>query len=103
MSFNGAEHMRLKNEILLYLSSSGVFVWNNPTGKFYTHTGAVVSIGIKGAPDILGVCRNGCALAIEVKTGAGRLSQEQVNWRKRFTQSGGIYVLARRVEDVAAL
>ena len=101
--YSGAEHMRLKNLILIKLSQLGAMVWNNPTGVFYTRTGQPVKVGTPGAADIIGVTARGQALAVEVKTGTGRLSPEQKKWRDVFCAHGGIHIEARKIEDVDGL
>lgn len=97
---NGIEHMRLKNRILVRLSELGAMAWNNPTGVFYTITGQAVKIGVPGAADIVGETKDGRALAVEVKTGSGRLSPEQIKWRDAFVSRGGLYIEARCIDDV---
>ena len=42
----------------------------------------------------------GRAFAIEVKTAKGQQREAQKNWQKAWEKRGGIYVLARSVEDV---
>ena len=42
----------------------------------------------------------GRAFAIEVKTARGQQREAQKNWQKAWEKRGGIYVLARSVEDV---
>ena len=53
-----------------------------------------------GTPDLLGVMHPGRACAIEVKTAKGQQREAQKNWQKAWEKRGGIYVLARSVEDV---
>lgn len=86
--------------------------------------GRPVKVGTPGMPDILGwwtreftevwtvnpdgfnpverreARRWARMFAIEVKTEEGRLRPEQEQWRDVFIRAGGLYVLARRVEDV---
>lgn len=52
-----------------------------------------------GTPDLLGVW-DGKALAIEVKNAKGRQRPEQVAFQKAWQARGGVYILARSVEDV---
>lgn len=106
-----AEHTKLKTEILLDLGGRGnVMVENTPNGLFRSVRGSrVVRIGAPGMPDIRGLVhvlqsrhtpRFAVALAVEVKTGRGTLRKNQQKWRSRFISCGGLYILARRVEDV---
>lgn len=53
-----------------------------------------------GTPDLLGVMTPGKAFAIEVKTARGQQRDMQKNWQKAWEKRGGIYILARSVEDV---
>ena len=98
--YSGADHMRLKNRILMRLSEQGAMVWNNPTGVFYTRTGQPIKVGVPGAADIIGLTARGQALAVEVKTGTGRLSPEQKKWRDVFCAHGGLHIEAHKLEDV---
>ena len=64
----------------------------------------VIKIGNPGAPDILGIVNGslmaGCLLAIECKTGEAVQSKEQKSWQKMIESYGGIYIVARELEDV---
>lgn len=53
-----------------------------------------------GTPDLLGVKMPGQAFGIEVKTAKGQQREAQKNWQKAWEKRGGIYILARSVEDV---
>jgi len=53
-----------------------------------------------GTPDLLGVKFPGQAFGIEVKTAKGQQREAQKNWQKAWEKRGGIYILARSVEDV---
>ncbi len=53
----------------------------------------------RGRPD-LDACVKGRAVFIEVKTGAGELSGDQIRERNRIEIAGGIYIEARSVDDV---
>ena len=54
-----------------------------------------------GIPDILLVVR-GRLIGIEVKDHKGKLSPEQEEWRDRILKAGGLWMLARSVEEVHA-
>lgn len=98
--YNGVEHMRLKSLVLVKVSQLGGMAWNNPTGVFFTKTGAPVKVGQPGAADIVGETSEGRAMAIEVKTGAGRLTDDQIKWRDAFVKRGGLYIECRSLDDV---
>lgn len=76
------------------------FVFRNSTGALPDARGRVVRFGLVGSADILGCLRpSGRFLAIEVKTPTGRQSDAQANFQRVITQAGGLYILARSVED----
>ena len=60
----------------------------------------VIQSAPEGTPDLLGVISPGRAFAIEVKTDKGKQRLAQVAWQSAWEKRGGIYVLARSVEDV---
>lgn len=45
----------------------------------------------------------GQAIAVETKSTRGELSDAQIAWRDAFERVGGVYVLARSVDDVYAV
>lgn len=53
-----------------------------------------------GRADLIGHYK-GMALAIEVKAPKGKASALQRAWEQWWVSSGGIYILAKSVEDVA--
>jgi hypothetical protein len=55
-----------------------------------------------GAPDLL-ILWKGRAIGLELKTGKGRLSSEQLAFSMRWTTAGGLYAVARSLEEVADL
>jgi 5-methylcytosine-specific restriction endonuclease McrA len=79
----------------------GAMFWRNNTGSVPTPHGTMISFGLIGSPDIIGVYR-GKAVGIEVKTQTGRLNENQKNFRKRWELSGGVYIIARSPEDALA-
>ena len=65
--------------------------------------GKLKAEGLKpGAPDLLILWR-GRAIGLELKTGKGRLSPQQMAFSMRWTTAGGVYAVARSIEEVAAL
>lgn len=63
-------------------------------------TGRLIRFGIPGMADILGILRpSGRFLAIEVKSAIGRQSTQQVAFQRMVESCGGLYVLARSVDD----
>jgi len=86
---------------LKYLGARGYHAFfrvNN--GAFKTERGGFFrSTNRKGVADIIGV-HNGRAYAIEVKSDTGRQSQAQIDFMDDWQNEGGVYVLARSVEDL---
>ncbi len=104
----------IKREILLELSKHPrIMLWNNPTAVARPRNSKrYIRFGNPGEADLLGVIGRvmidsdiygqviyGLALAIETKTAKGKLSDKQTTWRDAFTAHGGIYILARSVEN----
>lgn len=56
----------------------------------------------KGIPDLVAV-KDGWHVWIEVKTPTGRLSAKQKEWLDDLAAHGGMYIVARGVEDVIPL
>lgn len=40
------------------------------------------------------------AVACEIKSWRGTLSHDQIAWRERWLETGGIYLIVRKVEDI---
>jgi hypothetical protein len=55
-----------------------------------------------GAPDLL-ILWKGRAIGLELKTRGGRLSPQQMAFSMRWTNAGGVYAVARSLEEVADL
>mgnify|MGYP007071605163 CR=1 FL=1 len=82
--------------ILAYLSMRRIFSWrtNNIAVKGRTFH------GLKGVPDIIGILPGGQFLGIECKSATGTQSVEQCAFQAQCKSIGGVYVLARSVDDV---
>ena len=81
----------IKQQIKAYLRYRGWFVFHILQG-----VGAY-----KGISDLIAL-RQGRVLFIEVKTPRGKQSEEQIMFENAIRSSGGEYILARSVTDVAA-
>lgn len=98
----------IQNNIMLAIGGrSDVRLWRQNAGKFFhvpnpcprcRTQGRWIAGAPKGAADISGVFRGKC-LQIEVKASTNQ-SHEQAAWERMIRTQGGIYVLARSVEDV---
>lgn len=93
-------------------------VWRNNTGRIADRKGRVVSFGLVGSADIIGIRKVfvggggkpgtwaglsvecGQFLAVECKSDHGRQSQAQRNFQTMVESMGGLYIIARRVEDL---
>jgi len=60
----------------------------------------VVRFGVPGQADLTGILPGGLRLEIEVKSANGRQSTEQRAFQRMIERFGGLYILARSVEDV---
>lgn len=76
-------------------------IWRQNTGAAITHTGALVRFGVPGQADIMGLMLpHGRLVAIEAKSPNGRQSDRQRKFQAMIERFGGIYILARTVDDV---
>jgi hypothetical protein len=89
-------------EATLLLADEGVFEWRNNTGvALNRHTGQRVRFGIPGGSDLLCVVPPfGRFLGVETKAKRGRQSENQQRFEKAVTRAGGVYVVAKTIEDV---
>lgn len=90
----------IQRRIVAYLEKRpDVFLWRHGTGaaRFGDRR---VSFGLVGSADLIGLQRGGRFVAIEVKTAVGRQSEHQAKYQRRIEALGGLYVLARSVDDV---
>lgn len=87
--------------VLRYLGArDDVTVWRNNTGRIADRSGRVVSFGLVGSADVLGVRNGGQFVAVECKSDTGRLSAQQRAFQAMIQRRGGLYVLARDVSDL---
>lgn len=96
---NNTDHQKLVNEILLAVGSMPQCrVWPRAVGFDRMKK---IKYGIVGESDIDGIMMpNGRRISIEVKTGTGKLSKEQLAWRTMIEKFGGLYIEARSLEQV---
>ena len=86
----------LTKQIINYCTLQGHFVCrinNIPGRKNRANTLT------KGVPDIMGCTKTGKALGIEIKT-TDQQSEFQKEFESHYKSRGGIYILARKLEDV---
>lgn len=89
----------LMRKIMVALSEAGCFVLRTNSGVYYDSQGNRVTIGFKGLSDLIGYTPEGKFFALEIKTPAGRASQEQVKFIESCYRSGAIAGFARSVES----
>lgn len=85
--------------ILEYLDVRGIFHYRQNSGAYKAAHGGFIRYGTKGAPDIVAVFR-GKYIGIEVKDIKGRLNDNQKDFCKLLEAAGGIYMIARDIDDV---
>lgn len=88
-------------EIMLYLGGlPNVRIWRQNTGKAMLK-GRMVQFGVPGQADLSGIIApNGRRLEIEVKSATGRVRPQQKAFGAMIEKMGGVFVVARTVEDV---
>ncbi len=91
---------QLQNAILrAFGTRSDMRLWRANTGV--AHFGRrFIQFGIPGQADLTGILPNGRRLEIEVKAAAGRQTPAQLVFQAMIERFGGVYVLARSVDDV---
>jgi hypothetical protein len=89
------DYLALRHWEVIHLSTTAV-----PDGKGGFRTNARG----RGNPDLLAFKRgmNGLivVMAIEVKSAAGRLSDNQKEFKARWEREGGLFIVARSIEDI---
>ncbi len=80
---------------------SDLRIWRSNCGKALSPTGRMVTFGVRGQSDIMGIrSPGGQLIGIEVKSAKGKQSEQQRNFQTMLERFGGIYILARSVDDV---
>lgn len=88
---------------LQYLALKNIVTWrSNNTGIYNAQRGCHIFHGTKGVPDIIGVLPGGRFLGVECKSAKGRQSPAQKEMQQRIESAGGLYVLARGIDDLEA-
>jgi hypothetical protein len=94
-------HETLVNQMLIELSKRDALVWKNATGVARAlKNDQIIRYGLNGSPDIIGMTPSGIFLGVECKVGRDTQRPEQINFERAVIKRGGIYVLARSLEDV---
>lgn len=96
----------LQAQIMLALSEAGAKVFRNNTGAYMDEKSKRLvryGVGGKGGPDLWGICTDGIALAVEVKTPTGRARPEQLLFLEMARKAGARAGIARSVDDALAI
>ena len=95
-----SNHTKLVKDILKEFGSTNIMrIWSNNTGAIQTDD-RFIKFGLVGSADIMGLLYDGKMICVEVKTGSGRQSKDQIKFQKMIEKFNGIYILARSVSDV---
>lgn len=97
----------IQKQILQFLTAYGIFVFRVNVYGIYSQKfqgyRKLPPFSMRGMADILGILPGGRFLAIEVKTTKGKQSIWQKHFEDLVKRAGGIYILARSVNDVRFL
>lgn len=87
---------------LTLMKPTGLFYKSN-TGSFageYNGRKRFVKFGTPGLADITGVLPGGRAIYVECKVGRDKQSDKQRAFQASVERAGGLYVLARSIDDL---
>ncbi len=87
--------------IMGWLQAKGIFHYRQNSGGLKDTSGRLMRFGAPGAPDIVAVVR-GVYVGIEVKDvkPSAKLNENQERFKARLEIAGGVWITARRLEDV---
>lgn len=99
MPNQSAAHTKLVEDLMLTVGSLPlVRIWKRPVGYDPINK---VTYGLVGEADLDGiVAPYGRRLHIECKTGSGKLNGSQKTFKAMVEKFGGIYIIARSVDQV---
>lgn len=95
----GPTEADIQRKILAWCEANGVLAWRNSTGVFRRGE-TYIQCGIPGQADITGILPGGRRLEVECKSAPGRQTKHQARFQKHIEDNGGLYILARSVDDV---
>lgn len=94
---------RIEEDCLKYLNQHGFYAFKvKSSGTFDQRSGQFRKASVyevNGISDILAI-RSGVTFYIEVKTGTGYQSKDQLNFQRQVERFDGVYVLVRSVEEL---
>lgn len=102
-----SSHGTLVNAVISYINARGGFAWKNQSGTLPVGN-RFVHVGTRGLPDVVGVWPTvnveadivGQLIAVEVKTGTGRLTRQQIVMHEELRKRGALVIVARSIVDV---
>jgi hypothetical protein len=62
--------------------------------------GRFIKAGFRGCSDILGMLKGGRLIAVECKSSKGKESADQAAFGAAVAKDGGLYIVARSVDDI---
>lgn len=99
----GRSEAEVQAGVISYLHSRPeIFFWRQNSGAYSPRPGQFLQFGMRGVPDILGVqAPTGRMIGIEVKREVGgKVSPAQKSFGETMKKFGGVYIVARSIEDV---
>lgn len=94
----------LNAEILLaWGAHPSVRMWRANAGQAWVPAAGgmrPVQMNVPGCADLIGLILGGRFLAIETKSASDRMRESQLAFRAMVERLGGLYIVARSVEDV---
>jgi hypothetical protein len=95
---------QIQDAVRLALNDERACWWRNNIGTAVLTGGARVRYGVgnPGGADLLGLFA-GRFVAVEVKTPAGRLTEDQRRFQHLVERKGGVYAVCRGADDARAL
>lgn len=83
-----------------YLLRSDVYRDLVAAGHLQSNTARWMQFGVKGGADVSGMLRGGRLLQVECKSDRGKLSADQEVFGQAVNGGGGLWLVARSVDDV---
>ena len=99
----GKPEREIQRAILIYLRARGCLVAVTDAGAAYCAGSFGADTVPAGWPDITGLLPDGRFIGVECKAPTGRQSPAQKQMEESIRSRNGIYILARSIDDVAAV
>jgi hypothetical protein len=101
----GTKETNIMSECMIALSADGHLIFRNNVGAYTDpKSGRLVRYGLAvGSSDLVGVCSDGTALFVEIKTPTGRVSPAQEAFIAAVRRRGGRAGVARSPEEAVRI